>query len=614
MSVSLPRSLLLCLSLAGAAMAAGAPLLPTPAATPAAAKKTGELKRGDMVKILRTQTLMFYGKPWGTATAGTVMEVLDVRPATRQVFLAAKDAGRVIAVSVPLDSVRSEQQEKLLKKAERVELSTALFAGLIPKLNLRIPPEQMEKLRKEPRQYVEVSVEEAGTGAHEHLGLKLKGSAGSFQTIDQRPGFSLNCTKFDGGERFHGLRRFQLNNCAQDGTALNELVSGAMARAAGVPASRCTHALVSLNGRDLGIYVLKEGFTEEFLAEFFKRPDGHLYDGGFVADIRQEMELDRGDPASQEGLPKLLDALHEPDAGKQWTKLQAIVDIDAYLRYLALEAIMCHWDGYSYNKNNYRLYENPENGRFQFILHGMDQMFADTKQSLLRPPQAQVGAIVWRHPEMRERYWTILQDVYTRVIKNTNWPARVQEDGRRLQVALSSDQARDYRPKIAEESDKVAARLKEVRRQLDAPRLEPMLAAKGAAELKTGAWEKQVENAEGDEVEEDRHGCLHLKATGNANASWRLSLIVPAGKFRFTARMKTKGLEPLTAETGDGAGLRLSGGSRQGQKSLKGNAPWQYLTYDFESTGKEVTLVAEMRATAGELWIERESLRLSRTP
>jgi hypothetical protein len=40
--------------------------------------------------------------------------------------------------------------------------------------------------------------------------------------------------KFKGAERFHGMKKFHLNNCAQDGSYLNELIAGEMARVAGV--------------------------------------------------------------------------------------------------------------------------------------------------------------------------------------------------------------------------------------------------------------------------------------------------------------------------------------------------------------------------------------------
>jgi spore coat protein H len=555
--------------------------------------------------------LFFYGKPHHMAKVGESFEVLDVRASKNQVFVATKEGDRIVALSLPIDAVESVRKAK---EAERIEKSTALFAGLIPALHIKIDPKGVEQLRKEPRSYIEATIEEAGGKNYEHLGIKLKGSAGSFQGIDQRPGFSINCSKYKGGDRFHGLKRFQLNNCAQDGTALNELVAGEMARAAGVPASRCTHALVTLNGRELGIYVLKEGFTEEFLGTFFKETDGQLYDGGFVAEIHEKMELDRGDEARREGLLKLVAAFKEPDAAKQFDLVSSLVDVDAYLRYLALENILCHWDGYSFNRNNYRIYENPETSRFHFILHGMDQVYNDAGQSVLRDPGGQVGSILWRRPEIRERYWAQITDICDKVLKPVDWPARIEEHGRRLLAALKPEQAKQYEPNIVNARNRIAERLKQVRMQIEKPRVVNTLLAKGIAELKTGEWSAQAANAESKEIQEDGRACLYLQAKGEATASWRLNLNVPPGKFRFEARVKTRGVDPLPSDVGEGAGLRVSGGSRQGQKSLKGDAAWEVLSYEIDSPGRDYALVAELRAKAGEMWIDRESLRVVRVP
>ena len=577
----------------------------------AAPAPEAELARGEIVRVVRAQMLFFYGKPHRMAKVGETFEVLDVRTSKMQVYVAIREGDRIVALSLPLDAVQSVRKAK---DAERIEKSAALFAGLIPTLQLKIDPQNMERLRKDPRTYVEATIEEAGGKNYEHLAIKLKGSAGSFQGIDARPGFSINCSKFKGGDRFHGLKRFQLNNCAQDPSALSELVAGEMARAAGVPASRCTHALVKVNDRELGIYVLKEGFTEEFLAAFFKKTDGQLYDGGFCAEIQEKMELDRGDEVRREGLLKLVAAFKEPDAAKQFELLSAVVDVDAYLRHLALESIMCHWDGYSFNRNNYRIYENPETGRFHFILHGMDQMFGDAGASVQRDPGGQVGAILWRRPEIRERYWAQLTDVYEKVLKPVDWPARVEEHGRRLLAALAPERAKQHEGQIAGPRDRLAERMKQVRLQIEKPRVVNALAAKGIAELKTGEWSPQVANAESKEVQEDGRACLYLQAKGEANASWRLNLNVPAGKFRFEARIKTRGVEAMTSEVGEGAGLRVSGSSRAGQKSLKGDSAWEVLSYEIDSPGRDFALVAELRARAGEMWIERESLRVVRVP
>lgn len=582
----------------------------TPA--PAAAQAAAELKRGEQVRTTRAQMLFFYGKPHHMAKKGEQFEVLDAR--ANQVFVAVKDGERVVAMSLPLDAIVPLRR---VKENNRIEESTALFAGLIPTLNLRIDPKGIEALRKEPRSYVECTIEEASGVLFKNVAVKLKGSAGSFQGIDARPGFSINCSKYKGGDRFHGLKRFQLNNCAQDGSALSELVAGEMARLAGVPASRCTHALVSLNGRELGIYVLKEGFTEEFLAAFFRNTDGQLYDGGFCQEINENMELDRGDAKKKERLLELVGAMREGDATKQWERLAAVVDVEAYLRYLALENIMCHWDGYSFNRNNYRIYENPETGKFHFILHGMDQMFSDANWSIQRDPGAQLGSIIWRRPEARERYYQILADIGEKVLKPIDWPARVEEHARRLATALEAknpDQARDYAQRASGMTRQVEARVAGVRRQLEAPRVENTLLTKGVAELKGGAWNPQVTNGESREADEDGKKCLYLKATGEANASWRLGQPVPSGKYRFEARVKARGIDPLETESGDGAGLRISGGNRKGQKFLKGDAPWEVLSYEFESGGGDVALVVELRAKAGELWIDRDSLRIVRVP
>jgi len=84
------------------------------------------------------------------------------------------------------------------------------------------------------------------------VALHLKGSAGSFRPVDDKPGLTLILSRGESGGRFHGLRKFHLNNSVQDPTYLSEAVSGGLFRAAGVPAARAAHAVVELNGRKLG--------------------------------------------------------------------------------------------------------------------------------------------------------------------------------------------------------------------------------------------------------------------------------------------------------------------------------------------------------------------------
>lgn len=616
---ALPRIALVLLWLGIAVPVPAADPGPKPAATPPPGAAGGAeaplaLERGATVKVVRAEDLRYYGKPSRKAKVGETFEVLDVRPATAQVFVGVKEGGRLIALSLPLDAV-VPVLPKAKEKARRIEQSEALFAGLIPTINLVIPEAGIERLRKDPRSYVEATIEEAGGKKFEHIGIKLKGSVGSFQPIDERPGFSLKCDKFEGGEPFHGLKRFQLNNCNQDGSALNELISGEIARKAGVPASRCTHALVSVNGRALGIYVLKEGFSAEFLAAFFADTSGHLYDGGFCADIRADMELDRGDPAKQERLKELLAAIEEPDPARQFERLSKVVDVSAYLRHLALENILCHWDGYSYNRNNYRLYEDPKTGRFHFILHGMDQMFGDAALSLHREPGGVVGAILWRNPKARAQYERELTDVYEKVIKPVDWGARIEGVGRRLLLALHGDRARDYEGNIHNAGERVRARMANVRQQMESVRLlAPLGAPKGQVALGGLIWSPETDNAVAEEPVVGGRRCLYLRATGDADAAWRLALNLPPGKYRLEGLIRTKRVVALPDAPGEGAGLRLAGGSREGQHAVTGDADWKKVGYEFQAEGSEHILRFELKAKAGEVWADRASLKLTRLP
>jgi hypothetical protein len=498
---------------------------------------------------------------------------------------------------------------------ESKKATDALFSGLIPVLHLRISDAEMENLRKNPRNYVEAEIEEQGGGVHKHAAIKLKGSAGSFQGIDARPGFSVNMDKFKGAQPFHGAVRFQLNNGAQDDTALRELIAGEIARKAGVPASRCTHAIVRLNGKFLGLYVLKEAFREDFISTFFKNPEGRLYDGGFCADIRKEMELDRGDPADSSRLTELLEALKEPDGARQLQRIKAVVDVEAYIRYVVLENILTHWDGYSFNRNNYRLYEDPDSRKFHFFLHGMDQTFGDANWSLQRAPGGLVGSALWKDPGVQARYLEVLKEVYERVLRPIDWGDRTEEVGKRVQEALRGvdpQKAEAYVGRVAAAKQQIKARMDACARQMQGSQLLFKLGKGQPMSLEDFPWTSQGDNAKFSEISHQGRKVMVIQATGECKASWRCPIQLPAGKYRFEGFIGTRDVVPVEGPAGSGAGLRISGGSRTGKNALSASKNWTETRFEFESTGGDQVLVAELCARAGEMWIDRKNLSIRR--
>ncbi len=149
--------------------------------------------------------------------------------------------------------------------------------GAIPRVRLELSDDAIERLRKSPRKYVVGAVVE-GARRYTNVSIHLKGGPGSFRQLDDRPAFTVNFDRQAPGQMFHGLKKLHLNNSVQDSSYLSETLCREMFEAAGVPAPRAGHAVVALNDRQLGMYVLVEGVNKQFLKRFFPETSGNVYD------------------------------------------------------------------------------------------------------------------------------------------------------------------------------------------------------------------------------------------------------------------------------------------------------------------------------------------------
>jgi hypothetical protein len=121
------------------------------------------------VKLTRDVPLRLLDKTLRTGHEGETLRVLEVRAASRQVFMGAEQAGRVIAVWVPPDAVAVDKKAATPKE---IEFGDDLFGNRIPVLKLRISNEGMEKLRKDPRAYVGATLEEKGGPTLQRVGAQ----------------------------------------------------------------------------------------------------------------------------------------------------------------------------------------------------------------------------------------------------------------------------------------------------------------------------------------------------------------------------------------------------------------------------------------------------------
>ncbi|HEY9073751.1 MAG TPA: CotH kinase family protein, partial [Desulfobaccales bacterium] len=342
----------------------------------------------------------------------------------------------------------------------------------------------MENLRQHPREFVAGKVSE-GLAVYPQVGVHLKGSVGSFRSVDDKPGFTLDFCRFNEGQKFHGLRRIHLNNSLEDPSFANEKLGSELFQAAGVPAPRVTRATLVLNGRNLGLYVLKEGFTEDFLACHFKRVGGELYEPEEGHDIDQHLKRNSvlAPEENREALKTLAAAAVEPDPARRWQRLEAVLDTDRFIAFMAMEVMLGHRDGYCLARNNFRVYHDLDTGKMVFFPHGMDQLLGTADL----PWQSSLGGLmaqaVMATPEGRQCYAAVFSSLFTNVFKVAALTSRVDQLAMELRPVLSGSEWDGLRREAALVKERIVRRQLCLKSQLARPLLEILVFQAGAALL-----------------------------------------------------------------------------------------------------------------------------------
>ena len=485
--------------------------------------------------------------------------------------------------------------------------------GEILRLRVELPPGEVERIMQDGRLYVHGTVVENDRTVYRDVAIKLKGAAGSTRGWEDRPALTINVDKFKKGQSFHGMDKFHLNNSVQDGTLLSEYTSSLLFRSAGYPATRVSHARVSLNGRDVGMYVLKEGFDKTFLKRWFKDPDGNLYDGGFVQDIDAALERDAGKGEdTRADLTALLNACRLPNPFERWKAVEKALDIPSFLTFMAGERMLCHWDGYCNNVNNYRVYFDTKRVA-HFMPHGMDQMLGDPGFSMFDQPRGMVAGVVLQNPAWRQQYRKRIAEMLPLMSQNGPVVQGIEQVTGRLlyaQQQISDDAAKaqrgaadDWKRRIPERAANVAGQLRVAEPPLPAPLL--------FDETNTGypsEWKKTFQVADtklesGVSNEGLWSYSIKVGRSGVCIAAWRASVVLKAGEYTFKVNCRTKDLQPMEDGNASAAGIRLGDMSRT--ERVEGTAQ-KDLLFPFVITDdqREVILTCEVRARRGQVWFD----------
>jgi hypothetical protein len=554
----------------------------------------------------------------------------------------------------PSDPVSLNPATQPAGKKQKLDPLDAYFAtGPLPRLHIELNPLDLRRLDANPKTYIRAQVRETAPGEPDRfygdVGLHTKGGFGSLRPVSDKPAITLNFDKFVAGQNFHGLDKLHLNNSVQDASCMRESLGAWVFRESGCPAPRVLAARVWLNGRDLGIFVLKEGFDGPFYKRFFKDRTGDLYDGNFT-DVDREMDIHLGgprpppiDPADPNAararathlaqrqakaaarLRDLADACRIADVKQRNQILDQLLDVDRFLTFLACETMVAHWDGYAVYRNNYRIYHDPGADRLAFLPHGMDQIFQRPDHSLYGNNALVALALTFDNPAGRQRYLERVARIRRDgAFKTQNITAQLERIAARIQP-LFAEMGRDALAHHAAQTgllrQRILDRCQAIDRQLANPPKPLQFDAAGFATLIN--WSPTRQDDGGDaatDTFDDEDGKPRLRITCKSPAggtgSWRTSELLTPGTYTFEARMKTIRVIPqrviATALGGTGACLRISGNRRATR--YNGNNDWQLVscTFTVAEPIKQVTFVCELSAGSGQAIFDPASTRLHR--
>ena len=372
---------------------------------------------------------------WGEDEHIPSVEELVPRVLHRGINLAkrSKPSARLLAMLVMEASPESEFADKASSLIEMLaepatntllpahffedDSDTELFgAERVREYHLELSDDAIKQLHEKPKHYVRATFHE-GNDVYKNVGVRLKGGYGSFRMLDgnSKAAFTVKFNQFVKGQRFHGLRRIILNNVVQDPSYMCEYIGYSLFRDAGVPAPRIGYANLLVNKKPYGLYVQVEAVTKDFLQRWYAKTSGNLYEGPGDIERWDELDLDSNQGREDRSdLRRLAEAIKEADDNDPWDSLAEFVDIDNFTRFIALEQLLHHWDGYT-QTNNYRMYKNPDTMKFEFFPHGADQLFEDLRGHIFREQGGILSRALMYTSAGKERYSQMMYQLLEQV-------------------------------------------------------------------------------------------------------------------------------------------------------------------------------------------------------
>ncbi|MBN2083901.1 MAG: CotH kinase family protein [Anaerolineales bacterium] len=230
------------------------------------------------------------------------------------------------------------------------------------------------------------------------IGFRMRGQFSLRNSGAKKP-WKIDTDAYVDGQEFRNLRQLMLLNNIGDPSLLMEKLSYEMMYAAGLPSSHAAFVELWIDRDDdeeppvyQGVYTLVERVDNKYISNRFgaaseggnlykashaqRGPMDLVYYGETIGEypvqngqysygkMNNEEEADYGDIVT---LCRVLDGTVYASDEEFMRALEAVFDMDSFLRYLAVITILSNWDSYPFTGNNYYLFHDPATGIFEWI-------------------------------------------------------------------------------------------------------------------------------------------------------------------------------------------------------------------------------------------------------
>ena len=289
-----------------------------------------------------------------------------------------------------------------------------------------------------------------------------------------KPSFRLKFNYFVPHRTFHDrfLTGVKLVSDTNDPSMIRRRLEDGIYRATGLPASRCVHARVVVNGAYKGLYGVEERVKRSFIQQHFgSNPVRQLYD--FMMDQTADVTWSGPDPSlyvPRMFTPKLtkLDPAHPAEkvadpAGVRdfvdvvnnapWAAAAAAVNVDLFCRFMAAEVVTGEADGYvsfrtdvppgvtAFRSSNFRIYPDPNTGRWVVLAWDREEGYWALRSSIVTGFDQRVltRRLILADPQTLDRYKGLLRQLVEGPASVDAMDARVEFIRDQIEASVAED-------------------------------------------------------------------------------------------------------------------------------------------------------------------------------